>query len=218
MASMPRPLIICDCDEVILHMVVPFKGWLDADHGIDFDLTVPGFLDALKRRPCGTVLKPEDIWPLLDRFFASEMHRQYAADGALAALQRISLHADIAILTNIGPEHQDARKAQLLGHGLNFPVTGSKGHKGAPAARIAEYYAPSMVLFIDDLPQHHRSVAEYLPDAWRLHMVCEPALAPIIPAASAAHARIDDWASAESWIMQRINDAVAAPQLTAQPR
>jgi hypothetical protein len=215
MASMPRALIICDCDEVILHMVVPFKQWLDAEHDIDFDLTVPGFLSALKKRPCGTVLMVEEIWPLLDGFFAAEMHRQYPAPGALAALQRISLHADIAILTNIGMEHQDARTAQLRGHGLNFPVTGSKGHKGEPAAKIAAHYNPSLVLFIDDLPQHHRSVADHLPSAWRLHMVCEPALAPIIPAASAAHARIDDWASAESWIMDRISDALPAPKLAA---
>jgi hypothetical protein len=43
-------------------------------------------------------------------------------------------------------------------------------------------------------------------------MVCEPALAPNIPAASHAHVRIDDWHAAESWIMARIEDAIAAPQ------
>ena len=33
-----RPLIITDCDEVLLHMVVPFAEWLDEAHGIHFDL------------------------------------------------------------------------------------------------------------------------------------------------------------------------------------
>ncbi len=207
----PRPLIICDCDEVILHMIAPFRMWLDTELDIEFDMKVPGFLDAIKRRPCGTVVPTEDIWPMLETFFATEMHRQYPADGAIAALTGLSHHADIAILTNIGAEFAQPRVAQLAAHGLHFPVTGSRGEKGAPAARIVADYAPSIVIFIDDLPQHHRSVAEHLPDAWRLHLVCEPELAPIIPVAGAAHVRIDDWESAADWIMQRIAMAVPAP-------
>jgi hypothetical protein len=34
---MTRPLVISDCDEVLLHMVAPFKAWLKAHHDIDFD-------------------------------------------------------------------------------------------------------------------------------------------------------------------------------------
>ncbi len=211
MANLPRPLIICDCDEVILHMVSPFRDWLDDVHDIEFDMAVPGFLDAVKRRPCGTVVQTDEIWPLLEAFFATEMHRQYPANGAIAALQALADHADIAILTNIGAEFAQPRVAQLAEHGLCFPVTGSRGEKGAPAALIAADYTPSMVIFIDDLPQHHRSVAQHLPHAWRLHLVCEPELAPTIPVAGAAHARIDDWASATDWIMQRIHAALPAP-------
>ena len=36
---MSRPLLISDCDEVLLHMVVPFRDWLDEVHGIHFELT-----------------------------------------------------------------------------------------------------------------------------------------------------------------------------------
>lgn len=213
MASMPRPLIIIDCDEVILHMVVPFRDWLDAEHGIDFDLAVPGFMDALRRRPGGEIVPREEIWGLLDRFFADEMHRQYPAHGAIDALGRLRRHADIVVLTNVGPRHQDSRTAQLQQHGLALPVVGSFGEKGPPAADIAARHAPTQLIFIDDLPQHHRSVAEHLPHSWRLHMVCEPALAPAIPVASAAHARIDDWAGAEQWVMARLAADAAAPPL-----
>jgi hypothetical protein len=41
------------------------------------------------------------------------------------------------------------------------------------------------VLFVDDLAQHHASVAEHAPEAWRLHMVGEPLMAPYIPRAEA---------------------------------
>ncbi|MFM2410423.1 MAG: hypothetical protein RL481_1251, partial [Pseudomonadota bacterium] len=35
---MNRPLLVSDCDEVLLHMVVPFRDWLDEVHHIHFDL------------------------------------------------------------------------------------------------------------------------------------------------------------------------------------
>ena len=46
---MSRPLIITDCDEVLLHMVVPFRDWLDEVHEVHFDLTNHGFVDALRQ-------------------------------------------------------------------------------------------------------------------------------------------------------------------------
>lgn len=60
-----------------------------------------------------------------------------------------------------------------------------------------------MTVFIDDIPSHHQSVAEHAPQVHRLHMVAEPALAPGVPPAPAAHARIDDWPEALTWIMAR---------------
>ena len=35
---MSKPLIITDCDEVLLHMVAPFRDWLGEAHGIDFSM------------------------------------------------------------------------------------------------------------------------------------------------------------------------------------
>ena len=35
---MSRPLLITDCDEVLLHMVSHFADWLDEAHDIDFGL------------------------------------------------------------------------------------------------------------------------------------------------------------------------------------
>ena len=33
---MNKPLVISDCDEVLLHMIAPYKDWLGEQHGIDF--------------------------------------------------------------------------------------------------------------------------------------------------------------------------------------
>ena len=75
-----RPLLISDCDEVLLHMVVPFQQWLDSEKHIHFDLESGDFVDALRHKHDGTVVAREDVWPLLQGFFDTEMHRQGAID------------------------------------------------------------------------------------------------------------------------------------------
>ena len=50
--AMNRPLIISDCDEVLLHMVVPFRSWLDESHGIHFDFS-SSFEEALRHKDSG---------------------------------------------------------------------------------------------------------------------------------------------------------------------
>jgi hypothetical protein len=45
---MSRPLLISDCDEVLLHMIVPFRDWLDEAHHIHFDLVHGDWGEALR--------------------------------------------------------------------------------------------------------------------------------------------------------------------------
>lgn len=208
---MNRPLVITDCDEVLMHMVVPFAQWVDEAHGVEFRMEDASFAGALKRKECGTTLESAEIWPLLDSFFTTEMARQTPIAGSIAAIQRLALVADVVILTNVGPEHQAARTAQLAEVGLNFPVVGNRGGKGEPVARLLDDYAPSVAIFIDDLGMHHASVAEYAPAVWRLHLVGEPAIAARVKPSGAAHARIDDWTEAEAWISQRMAEDAPAP-------
>jgi hypothetical protein len=208
---MTRPLVITDCDEVLLHMVVPFAQWVDDEHGVIFRMEDASFANALKRKECGTPLEASEVWPLLDGFFRAEMGRQYPIPGALAAMAAIAEQADIVVLTNVGPEHQQGRIDQLAAHGFHAPVIGSRGGKGEPVRRLVEEYRPSIALFIDDLANHHHSVAIEAPDVWRLHLVGEPAIAGKIAPARHAHARIDEWAAARDWILARLAENVAAP-------
>ena len=61
---MNRPLIISDCDEVILHMVSHFKDWLAENEGIDFNLEGGNFAEALRRRDTGELVEQKEIWRL----------------------------------------------------------------------------------------------------------------------------------------------------------
>ena len=208
---MNRPLVITDCDEVLMHMVVPFAEWVDAEHGVLFRIEDASFAGALKRKECGTPLEASEVWPLLDAFFRKEMARQYPIPGALAAMAVIGAQADIVVLTNVGPEHQAARVDQLALHDFHAPVIGSRGGKGEPVRRLIEEYKPSVAVFIDDLSGHHTSVAQEAPEVWRLHLVGEPAIADKIAPAKYAHARIDDWTAAREWILARLDENIPAP-------
>ena len=203
---MTRPLLITDCDEVLLHMVTHFAEWLDEEHDVHFDVESGEFAQALTDRRSGETVPDEEVWPLLHRFFEGQMHRQTLVPGALDALARIGEVADIVILTNLGDEAHGWRVDQLAGHGISHEVVCNRGGKGRPVREIVERFAPATSLFVDDLAVHHSSVAKHAPGVWRLHMVAEPRLAAVVPAAEHAHARIDDWPAACEWILDKFSE------------
>ena len=204
---MSRPLIISDCDEVLLYMVAPFRDWLSEQHGIVFDLKGRDFANSMRYRESGEVVSQEDIWRFLGLFFDSEMHRQAPVTGAVAAMTALAEHADVVVLTNLMDHRQEARTRQLAEHGLDLRVFTNQGPKGPALQAILDEYSPAGAIFIDDLAQHHGSVAELAPHVSRLHLCAEPTLAPHIDCAHEAghaHARIDDWDNALSWLLERI--------------
>ena len=202
---MTRPLLITDCDEVLLHMVSHFGDWVRDVMGYDFDPGAGDFSNTLKHRDTGKAVAREDVWPLLDQFFETEMHRQTLVPGAREALAVLSEQADIVVLTNLGHHFNAARAIQLTGHGITHRVETNQGGKGDPVARLVAEFAPSVTVFVDDLAHHHTSVAKHAPEVWRLHMIAEPFIAERTPAAAHAHVRIDDWGDAVGWIEGKFN-------------
>lgn len=213
---MNRPLIITDCDEVLLHMVVPFRQWLDETHHVHFDMRERGFAGALRHKDSGEPVERAMVWDLLLGFFDTEMHRQQPIAGAVEAIGRLSRMADIEVLTNISERHHAQRVEQLAAHGLDFPVHWNQGRKGEKIAALIAERRPGVALFIDDLAEHHESVAEQAPGVWRLHMVGEPEIAGDVPAAPFGHARIDNWSEAEKWIETRLAEGPAPHPLSTQ--
>lgn len=211
-----RPLLITDCDEVLLHMVRHFGTWLGEAHDIDFTPNGGDFATSMRRRD-GSLLSRDEMWSYLDGFFPHEMERQTLVPHAREALTEIARTADIVVLTNLQDHCRDARIAQLETHGIAHRVECNQGGKGAPVARLIAEYAPSVTVFVDDLAVHHESVAKHAPQVHRLHLVSEPSLAPSVPRAPHAHARIDDWDDARAWIATRFAEGASAPALTGEP-
>ena len=154
---MARPLIISDCDEVLLHMIVPFGEWLEETQPVSFKLVGNDFGKAIRDKVSGEPVPPEEIWRLLGAFFDGEMHRQTPIAGAVHAINTLKDHADVVILTNLTDRHNEPRRQQLLTHGIDLPVFTNQGPKGPALQAILGQYQPSYAVFIDDLAQHHGS-------------------------------------------------------------
>ena len=206
---MSRPLVICDCDEVLLHMVLPFKQWLEEGEGVRFEMVGNNFGNAMRWASNAELLEPREVWHFLGRFFDTQMDRQLPIAGAVVGINRLAEAADVVILTNLADERRDNRARQLADHGITARVFTNQGPKGPALKSIIEEYAPSHALFIDDLPQHHESASQAVPLTSRLHLCGEPMLAPHIECAHQAghaHARIDQWSEALPWLLEELEN------------
>ena len=190
-----RPLLICDCDEVLLHFVGPFADYLNKQHAMTLGWETFA-LSGNIRSADGTTVDQTQFLPLLNGFFDTHMPTQTPAPGAAAALAKIAEIADIVILTNIADHHAAVRTSELARLGMPYRVIGNSGPKGVPVAALVESFMATRVVFVDDLPHHHASVRKHVPEVHRLHMIADPRLRGLIPHASDADARIDDWDTA----------------------
>ena len=205
-----RPLLITDCDEVLVHMVRHFRTWLDEAHQIDFAFTGGDFAKSMTRRDGSPAPSQEEMWAMLGGFFPGEMARQTLVPHAADALAAIAREADVVILTNLPDACRQHRVDQLAAFGIQHRVVCNQGGKGAPVATLVEEFGAPVAVFIDDLAVHHESVARHAPGVHRLHMISEPEMAPAVPPAPHAHARIDAWRDAQAWIEARFAGGVPA--------
>lgn len=204
-----RPLIITDCDEVLMHFAAPFAAYLDTEHAMDLKFKSFSLAGSITKRASGLSLEQHEVEPLIDGFFATHIHTQKPVDGAVAALARLAEIADIVVLTNVREVVRLSRSAELIRHGMPYQVIPNQGPKGGPVATLAAGRGGAPVVFIDDLPPHHSSVAKRAPQVHRLHLIADPELRDLLPQAPDSHARIDDWPTAEQWILARLGHAGA---------
>ena len=195
----PRPLVICDCDEVLLHFVAPFGEYLQTMH--DLTLHLDSFaLTGNVRRANGEAVEAAAFMPLLEGFFDTHMDTQTPAPGAVEALATLARQCDIVILTNVAERHAVQRRSELARLGMPYRVVGNQGPKGRPVAALVAEFGKPRAVFIDDLPPHHSSVKAEAPAVHRIHLVADPQLHGLIPRAPDAEARFDDWHTALPYV------------------
>ena len=189
---MSRPLIISDCDGVLLEFVAPFVAYLDSVHDLTLKLDTFALTGNVRHRD-GRAVASADFPPLLDGFFSTHMPSQAPVAGAAEALASLAAHCDIVVLTNIADHHALRRTHELARLGMPYRVIGNQGPKGGAIKALLAEFAPDIAVFIDDLPPNHSSAKAHAPDLHCIHMVAEAPLRSLIPAAPDADIRIDDW-------------------------
>ena len=50
---MSRPLLVTDCDEVLLYMVAHFKAWLEEGQGVSFNMVGNDFGESMRWKESG---------------------------------------------------------------------------------------------------------------------------------------------------------------------
>jgi hypothetical protein len=109
------------------------------------------------------------------------------------------------VLSNVVPAQAPARRRNLDALGLDFPLLVNSGSKGA-AVKVLAQRAGRPVFFMDDIGQHHASVAELAPDVRRIHFVADDRLKPSMPTSPQAHHRAHTWRDAEALILAHLKD------------
>jgi hypothetical protein len=127
-------------------------------------------------------------------------------EGAHECLQDLSRRLDIVVLTNIAPAQAAARLRNLESFGLELPIVANAGLKGESVKALASS-AGRPSFFVDDIPQHLASAAEFAPDVTRIHLIGDDRLKPLLPAAEHADFRAASWNDAHRFITARLSEA-----------
>lgn len=196
---MPRPLLICDCDEVLVQFIAPFEAYLGREgYALSFDsLDFDGNIHHVET---GVAADKQAIRDLLFSFFEAHLEDTPLMPGATDALQAIGEVADIVILTNIDEEHRERRARALAAAGMPYRVLSNRGLKGKAVKELAASCTGPW-LFVDDLSLHHQSVAKVCPEVNRLHFVSDPRVQRLIPTSPEANARFSAWDEALPWAL-----------------
>jgi FMN phosphatase YigB (HAD superfamily) len=199
--SQERPLLIVDADEVILRFAEGFDRFLRGR---------ALFLDLTSYRLHGNVKRLDDRMPVLDvevtvllDEFRAELDSLEAVEHASEALSELRPHLDVVVLSNVSVSQAPPRLRNLAALGFDFPLVVNAGPKG-PSVKSLAARAGSTAFFVDDIPQHLASAAEAAPDVYRIHLIGDERLKPLLPPSPHAHLRAEDWREAAAFIRARL--------------
>jgi hypothetical protein len=171
------------------------------------------FLDLTSYRLHGNVKRRDDLTTVLEvevtallEEFRRDLDWLEPVEGARECLQELTRRLDIVVLTNIAPTQAAARLRNLESFGLGLPVVANNGLKGESVRALASR-AGRPSFFVDDIPQHLASAAEFAPDVTRIHLVGDDRLKPLLPATEHADYRAASWNDARQFIAAKLSEA-----------
>jgi len=196
-----RPLLIVDADEVLLRFAEGFDRFLAA-RALYLDLTSYRLHGNVKRRDDDTALIDVEVTALLDEFRGA-LDSLDAVEHASEVLSELRPLLEVVVLSNVSEAQAPARLKNFAGLGFDFPLLVNSGLKG-PAVRALAKRGGKPAFFVDDIPYHLKSAAEDAPDVFRIHLIGDARLKPLLPPAEDAHLRADSWREADAFIRKEI--------------
>ena len=189
--SPERPLVLIDVDEVLGLFMQGFGDFV-ATRGLEMRIDKFALFQNIYRPSASEHLEIAEGKALFDTFFAGHCDQIEPAPGAIDALNALSNHAEILILSNAPAPAERLRTGWLRKHGLAHPLILNTGPKGPIAAGlVAQTLHPTA--FVDDLLGNLDSVADHSPATATFQHVADLRLRAFAPS-SERHRRIDDWA------------------------
>ncbi len=196
-----RPLLIVDADEVLLRFAAGFDAFL-RQRALFLDLVSYRLHGNVRRLADQAALANDDVTRLLEDFRA-ELDSLEPVEGARDALTQLAPRMNIVILSNVTPAQAVPRLRNLGAQGFDYPLHVNAGLKG-PAVKALAARAAAPCFFADDIPQHLASAAEAAPSVYRIHIVGDERLKPLVPFCEQAHLRADHWRDAHRFIRERL--------------
>ncbi|MEM8761153.1 MAG: hypothetical protein AAGE83_12670 [Pseudomonadota bacterium] len=197
-----EPLLIVDCDEVIVEFAAHLGRWLP-QHGYELRLQKYELEGAIFATGETDPVGFEAAINLINAFFEEETASQTPIEGAVETLQRMGEAVQVVILTNIPRHGRRDRLANLEAIGLGrFPVIVNTGGKGRAIAWAAER-AGATTVFVDDSPYQIASAARRAEHVGRLHFRGANGLGVLLPKAPEADAEPESWAECELLLARR---------------
>jgi len=193
-----RALVVTDADEVLVRFGVGMEAFLTAQ-GLYYDWTAFHFEGTIRKISDDQAIPNHAVAEVRDRFLEECIYDLPEVPGAAAALARIAAHAQIVVLTNISHTARKARRDSLRRLGIDHPVVTNVGGKGH-AVRDLAAQVNAATIFVDDLPEHHESVALHAPDVHRIQFIEDPRLEKLVGTARHSNHRTETWSDAEQTI------------------
>ncbi|MGB3808868.1 MAG: hypothetical protein WA943_02165 [Parvibaculum sp.] len=199
-----RPLIISDCDEVLMQFLVGLETYLETQ-GLWLDLKSYALTGNIKRRDTDVAIDPSEMPDLMKGFFETSTNLLLAVPGAADALKALSARAQIVVLTNVPFSQRETRARSLAAQGMDYPVIANTGLKGGAVRKLADI-VEAPVFFLDDIPHNISSVAKAHSACHRLHFIADPRLAKLMGPAADSHFHTTDWRLAQTFIEERLTE------------
>ena len=202
-----RPLLICDVDEVILHLVDPFVEVLQ-ERGFELKSHSFKLTGNVYHKDTGAEATQEEVWAGLTQLFQEQNHRQGIVEGAIDGLKGLSEQIDIVFLTNMPHEFRNIRQNYLSANGMDYPLITNTGSK-VPAIEIIQSHSNHPIGFIDDTPKNLDQVRDGVAKIQLFHFMANEQFREMAGDIEGAHFSTGHWPTAKNGILSVLVENVS---------